>query len=475
MNNTAFTIVGIIAHVFLIIAFLIREHRRPTATLAWLLLLIFAPVLGIIGYWFFGARRFRRTSKKSARVAERLAGAAPENVVDAATTEPRTRLLLRLCDRLATSKASAGNDAKLLIDGAATYRAIIRTITDAKDHVHLEFYIIQPDEVGRGIRDRLVKKAEQGVAVRVLYDAVGSHGLPGDFWRPLNDAGGRAAAFSPIRFLNRFRSRDRIDFRNHRKIVIVDAEVAFTGGINIGREYLGLNPEFGHWRDTHIAIRGPAASSFQRTFAADWMIAADEHLTGERYFPSGEKPPQGDSVVQVVDSGPDQRWMSIARIYVQAMAAAADRIWFSSPYFIPDFVVETALINAALRGVDVRILLPKKNDHRFVGFASRSYYREMLEAGIQIYEYKRGFLHAKALLIDRWLGTVGSANMDMRSFDLNFEINAFVMSGDFVDTLAEQFLHDLTHATPVTLEAVRRTSYPRRLAQATARLLSPLL
>jgi len=266
-----------------------------------------------------------------------------------------------------------------------------------------------------------------------------------------------------------------VDYRNHRKIVVIDGAVGFTGGINIGREYLGLNPEIGYWRDSHVRLKGPAVLGLQQAFVEDWCLATEEILQDRDLFPLPVEPAGPGDEVLVVPSAPGLKWSPLRALYGQAIANAQDRIWITNPYFVPGRVIRLALVTAALRGVDVRLLLPSRSDHVLVSLASHSIYEELLEGGIQIYEYERGFIHAKTLVIDTWVGTIGSANMDMRSFELNFELNAFVFGADFCERLANQFRRDLQDARQVTLEGVRQTGYARRLLMAGARLLSPLL
>ncbi len=478
------TLVVATLQLVIIFGFVLLERRQPAATLAWLMAVLLLPGLGVVLYVVFGSTRMRRATQKASEIERRVEDTLTANGLAvlpqslqaaAAPLEPRTRALIKLGNTVSTTPASTCNRTQVLVNAAATYRAILTAIGTARDHIHVEFYIIQPDRTGVSLRDRLVARAEQGVEVRVVCDAVGSLALPDDFWDPLTEVGGKFAWFAPVNPLYRFRRRDRIDFRNHRKIVVVDGRIGFTGGINVGREYLGLDPDIGHWRDTHLLIEGPAVLSLQQAFAEDWLAASEEQLDDKRYYPDPREPWAGDAIVQVVDSGPDRNWTPIQRIHVQAIAMAQKRVWITSPYFVPDAVVEAALITAALRGVDVRLLLPFKSDNALVGFASRGYYARMLEAGVQVYEYARGFVHAKTMIVDSWVGTVGSANMDVRSFQLNFELNAFVFAEDFCQSLEREFREDLDDATQITLEAVKNTPYWRRLLQSVARLLSPLL
>lgn len=472
-----------VAHVVVVLGFLLVDRRRPETTLAWLLTLAFLPGIGLVLYFVFGTPRHRRRARRLAARTGRLDAllephgwpVRARGVTAAMLEDPRTQSMLKLGRNVDASWASTGNACELLLDGAATYGAIAAAIGAATHHVHVEFYIIRPDDTGRALRDLLVDRARAGVAVRVLCDGVGSSGLPRGFWAPLVAAGGRAAMFHPVSLLSRLRRRDRIDFRNHRKIVVVDGVHGFAGGINVGREYLGLNPDVGHWRDTHVRISGPATLALQRTFAADWLVATGEAVDAAPYYPPAPPLVGHTALVQIVASGPAARWSAIHLLHDQAIALARERIWLTSPYFVPDDVLENALVGAALRGVDVRLLLPARSDAWLVRHASRSYFPDLLDAGVRIFEYGRGFLHAKTMVIDDWMATVGSANLDMRSFYLNFELNAFIYGRPFARELAAAYTRDIAAAREVTAAEIESIGYPRRLLESGARLLSPLL
>jgi cardiolipin synthase A/B len=471
---------AIVLHAVVIGGVLLARRRDPSATLAWILFIVLAPIVGFIVYLTVGRTRMWRTVKRIGRAEAQVRAVlsryetrcrAPAG---GSTLDSRTDAQIGLGNSLASTPASSGNSACVLNDAAATYRDMTAAIEDARDHVHVEFYIVQPDAVGTALRDQLARKAASGVEVRVLCDAIGSIGLPSDFWEPLCAAGGKAASFAPlIKLMPRMRRRDRVDFRNHRKIVVVDGCIGFTGGINVGREYLGLDPSTGRWRDTHIRIEGPAVLSLQQAFLQDWLMTTGETLDDERYFPAAS--PVGDCRIQIIDSGPDQIWPSMELYHAQAIAFARERVWITNPYFIPSQAIESSLTLAALRGVDVRLLLPKKSDSLLVTLASHSYYAGLLQAGVRIFEYGPGFVHAKTMVVDEWMATVGSANMDMRSFNLNFELNAFVFDAGLCRSIAKEFSADLDAATEVTIETEQRAGLIRRLVRAVARLLSPML
>jgi len=482
MYSTIITVGLTLLHVAAIFSLLSSERRRPSSTLAWLLALALIPGGGLIFYLFFGQLRARRVAKKYLEVT-----AALDDVVSHSSAmdslraaefqgDPRTRDLILLGDRLASTPATDGNHAEILIDAEETYEAIRVAIEKATDHVHVEYYVVQPDEAGRALRDLLADRARAGVRVRVVTDGLGSGALPDDFWEPLIDAGGEATVFRPVvRLLARLPWRDRIDYRNHRKIIVIDGLVGFTGGINIGREYLGLDEDLGYWRDTHLRIEGPAVLALQKAFGEDWLQAQKELLDDPRLYPEAAAEHRGDLAISVIDSGPDREHSPISYLLTHGFALARERIWITNPYFVPGPSVEEALTAAALRGVDVRLLLPLHSDSKLVQLASASYFNGLLRAGVKIYRYSRGFVHAKTMVIDHWVGTVGSANMDMRSFHLNFELNAFVFGKEFCDTLAETFERDLDHAEPLNIEDEEKVRPPLRMLRACARMLAPLL
>jgi cardiolipin synthase len=483
------TLLGaIIASIFvgqliLVFGFVLTERRQPAATLAWIMGVFFLPVVGAVLYLVFGMRRMVRHSERYewvARNVEEALGKAGlleglKKLRNGADGVDRTTIMATLGSHVATLPPLAGNQCRALINGPTAYRAMFEAISAARHHVHVQFYVIKPDSTGRALRSRLIERAEAGVQVRVLTDGVGSFSLPNDFWEPLRAAGGQAGVFSPVSLLYRFRKPDRINYRNHRKIVVVDGLTGFTGGINIGAEYLSLDEDIGKWRDTHLQINGNAVVALQRTFAEDWLWATDELLASPLYYPIVGLEAGGTSSVQIIDSGPDRRWSPLQRLYVQAIALAQQRVWITSPYFIPGAVMEEALITASIRGLDVRILLPQKSDHPIVDLASKSHYARLLESGIKIYEYGRGFVHAKTLVVDEWVSSVGSANMDIRSFHLNFEANAFIYDEAFTRELASVFVSDLEDSKMVDLSSEQRVGYLTRLGRGFARLLSPLL
>jgi cardiolipin synthase len=343
-------------------------------------------------------------------------------------------------------------------------------IHDAVSHIHLEFFIIRADRTGEELLRLLTEKAKAGVEVRLLYDSMGGWRLSWSLFKPLLAAGGKVSAFLP---LNPLRSRLQVNMRNHRKLVVIDGRIGFTGGMNIGDEYLGKNHRFGYWRDEFLRIEGPAVAGLQRIFAEDWDWAYDEALNGPTYFP--ELGPVGDATIQIVESGPDQERNGIREIYYAAITSARKHLWIASPYFIPDAGLLDAIHLARYRGVDVRLLTLARPDHYLSFYAGRYYWTDALAAGVQVYEYQRGMMHSKLIMADGEWGMIGSANLDNRSLHLNFEVGCLLHSPALVAEVEKAYLQDLEDARLVEAEVFAQRSFASRLAENACRLLSPIL
>jgi cardiolipin synthase len=446
---------------------LLLQKRSPIATLAWILALGMLPVVGLILYFFVGPRRVHknRLRKLRARLRVRAAAPAPSHAHD--PHEVRSTQLLKLGTRMEGSPASSCDDLTVLVNGVATYAAIEEAIRAARHHVHLEYYIFEADQSGTRLRDLLIERARQGIEVRLLVDAVGSGKASDRFFRPLRDAGGKVARFNRVT-LARLRPR-LLNFRTHRKIVVGDGAVGFTGGINItdtqNEAVLGARA----FRDTHLRLVGAAVRWLQLVFLEDWHYATGHAPMEAIYFPD---PPRGARCVQIVASGPDHDWEAIRNMYFAAIASAEERVLVTTPYFVPDEPILAALVTAALRGVDVRVMVPRRSDSWLVTIAGRSYFDDLIRAGVHVYEYLPGMLHAKTLVVDRDFAAIGTANMDNRSFRLNFEVSAIAHDEAVATRLAEIFEEDARRARVVQR---RHEALPARLAEAGARLLSPLL
>jgi len=442
----------------------LARRREPAVTLAWLLCLLLLPAVGVVLFWVFGRGQVRRSARARQRLlAERRQGEPPP---DLTSLDPTSRALARTAWEVGRVPLSFGNRVDVLLNAEATYPAELAAIAGARQTVDAAYYVFRRDETGRAFREALIEAARRGVRVRVLLDALGCAGS-GGFFRPLRQASGQVARFLPITPLQGW----RLNLRNHRKILVADGVVGFTGGLNVGDEYLGTR-RLGAWRDTHLRIQGPAVHDLAAVFEDDWTFAV-----GGRRGPLGPRPDPlpGGGAVQILPSGPDDRAEAIFRVNLAALAAAQVTIELTTPYFVPDRPVVEALITAALRGVKVRLLLPGKNNQRLTALASRSYWDELLDVGVEIHSYSPGMVHAKTLLIDRRWAAVGSANMDVRSFRLNFEINALLYGAAEAAALGVAFDEDLSLAERVEPSAFRRRSFWWRAAEGGARLLSPIL
>ncbi|SDZ00505.1 cardiolipin synthase [Evansella caseinilytica] len=463
---------------FFIAVVIFLENRNPTKTLTWLIVLGTLPIVGFFFYLLFGQNsRKKKSFKKKAILDEqafhRIEGNRPINESKLSDMADHQQKLFRLAHKLGNTPISYHTDTKVLTDGKETFAYIKQALKAATDHIHLEYYIVRDDQIGREIKEILMEKAKQGVAVRFLYDAVGCWNLSKKYVRDLREAGVQMIPFSPVTFPL---FNHRINYRNHRKIIVVDTAYGFIGGLNIGDEYLGKDRYFGHWRDTHLFVRGEAIRSLQLIFLRDWYYATGETVLKQSYLsPSLPERTDDKGGVQMIASGPDTRWEILKKLFFTMITSAKRSIWIASPYFIPDEDILSAIKIAALSGVDVRILVPSLPDKKIVFYASRSYFPELLDVGVKIYEYHRGFMHSKLIIVDHELASIGTANMDMRSFHLNFEANAFLYETKSVETLVSDFIYDMEHSTMIRLDVFNKRSLAHKVIESTSRLLSPLL
>jgi cardiolipin synthase len=444
---------------------IVLQKRAPAATLSWLFGLALLPYVGFLVYYVFGPQRIHRQRLRRARNRAALPG-TPAGDVDADTAE-----LARLAQATTGLPATTASRVELLVDGAATFDALLQAIGGARYHVHLEYYIFSPDQTGTAVRDALVACARRGVAVRLLLDAVGSSHCPSRFFVPLLAAGGELAWFHPMRL--RIWKRPWLNLRTHRKIVVVDGRVGFTGGINVTDDE-NERVRADAYRDLHLRLAGDVVRLLQLVFAEDWAYA-----TGSRDFIASvvsvmPAPHAGAVRTQVLTSGPDSRWEAIHRLHVGAIHAARQRVWLATPYFVPGEAAMMALTSAALSGLDVRLLVPRSSDSKMVTFAARSYFDELIAAGVKVYEYGPRLLHTKALLVDGDLAIIGSANFDSRSFRLNFEVSMLFRDSGVAAALAQLIEGEFAHAPRVRPDRAR-SLWRVQLPEALARLLSPLL
>lgn len=463
---TLYLTLGWVGYLVWVGGWIVLQKRAPAATLSWLFGLALLPYVGFFIYYVFGPQRIKRQRLRRAR--NRVALPDAEDAVE----EAETIELARLGQATTGLSPTTATQVRLLIDGAATYDALLAAVRAARHHIHLEYYIYAADQTGTALRDALIERARAGVAVRLLLDAIGSSSCPSRFFASLVAAGGEVAWFHPMR-LGRIWKRPWLNLRSHRKIVVVDGRVAFTGGINItDEENERLRSDA--YRDLHVRIEGDAVRPLQRVFVEDWAYA-----TGTRDFISSvakAMPPAhpGPIQAQVLTSGPDSPWEAIHRLHVGAIHAARQRVWLVTPYFVPGGAAMMALTSAALSGLDVRLLVPRMSDKRLVTFAARSYFDDLLAAGVKVYEYGPRMLHTKALLVDEDLALIGSANFDARSFRLNFEVSVLFRDLTVAGELARLIEGEFARA-PRVREQRARSLWTVRLPEALARLLSPLL
>lgn len=448
---------------------IVLQKREPVATLSWLLSLSLLPYLGFAIYFLFGPQKIVRQNLRRHLARRGMGEHAALCPADADCAE--LALLAQATTGLPPSTATA---AQLLIDGGATYDAILDAVATARNHVHLEYYIFEPDRTGTRLRDALVERAQAGVKVRLLLDAVGSSRVGRRFLQPLLDAGAEFAWFHPSRL--RLFARPWLNLRSHRKIVVVDGHIAFTGGINItDEEDERLRDDA--YRDLHLRLEGEIVRSVQQVFVEDWAYASGHgrrHFVGTHLWPHDRVQDGGGISVQTLVSGPDSSWEAIHRLHVGAIHEAKRRVWLVTPYFVPGEAARMALTSAALGGLDVRLLVPRISDSRLVTWAARSYYDELLAAGVEVREYGPRMLHSKVLVCDDNLAIVGSANFDHRSFRLNFELSMLFRDAPFCATLAQFLERELARARRVDPRRPRPL-WRDRLPEALARLASPLL
>jgi cardiolipin synthase len=460
-----------------VIGWVLMTKRDSTAAMAWCLVVILVPLIGAFLFGVFGYNRVNRPLGKRRRHRSLFRTGHPPRTREAAhgsrpgdTPDQTWSRLGSLALQVNAFPVSPGNAITLYHDTQKAFDSLLEAIAAARHHVHLEFFIVRGDSTGHRVVDLLTEKARQGVQVRLLYDAVGGFHLRRRILRPLREAGAKIDTFLPMTLAP---FRFRVNLRNHRKITVIDGKVGFTGGMNIGDEYLGKNAYFGYWRDTFLKLEGPAVAGLQRIFAEDWDFASGEALNGDVYFPDPVL--VGEHVVQVVESGPDQEVNSIRQVYFAAILAARERVWIASPYFVPDVGLLDALRLARYRGVDVRLLTLLKPDHYLSFYASRYYFEDMLNVGAKIYQYAKGMMHSKMLLIDGQWGMVGSANLDNRSLHLNFEAACLLHAPELVAELEKAYRQDLRDAVRLDERTFAARRFRSRLLENACRLLSPTL
>lgn len=457
------------------------ERRDPKSVWGWLLLLFLLPGIGFPLYLFLGIRLHRHSLSRTRKAVDKLNEFACLQRLDSGNRTGRIEDsdTEGYADLIRYNLASAGgvlfeeNDIDIFTDGDQKFEALMADLEQAESFIHMQYYIIRNDVLFERIVKILERKAAGGVQVRILFDAMGCRSVGRSYWKRLREKGIQTTEFFPA-FLKRLQLR--INYRNHRKIVIVDNRVAYLGGFNIGREYLGLDDGFGYWRDTHMRIRGSAVLGLQLCFAQDWSYAAREELSEDiTLFENAGRGQRDHCKIQIVSSGPDDPWQRIRDNYVRLIAKAKERICIQTPYFIPDEAMLNALLIAVRSGIEVRLMIPCKPDHPFIYWATYSYVGELVNAGAECYTYDNGFLHSKGIVVDGEVFCYGTANMDIRSFALNFEVNAVVYSRRKAEEMERIFREDLKECTRITKEVYGSRTLTVRFKEQVCRLLSPVL
>ncbi len=447
----------------------IMYSRTSQGSVAWLLSLFFLPYLTVPLYFIFGWRSFSDYAKIQATLgrSERARRADQLGLTDHEETRDWPVLT-----RVAGMPFLAGNESELLIDGDATFSAIKEGIARAKSVIFFQFFAIHDDALGREMADALIARAEDGVEICFLYDDVGSHALSNKFLKRLTDAGINVCGFNENHRFLKMLGPMRLNYRNHRKLVVIDYAEAFVGGHNVADQYVGRSKWFGRWRDTHVRIKGPAAVACALTFVEDWLWASGKHIELPKV---GEIGMPGDESILIMPTGPADKLEECAIAYVEAAARAKKRLWITSPYLVPSLDVQTALAAAAMRGVDVRILLPEKRDHWTVWLASHAYEDTLVQRGVKVYRYTDGFLHQKVTLLDDELVSIGTLNMDNRSFQINFELTLWFTHERMISKVDAMLEEDFSNAKLTWPDAFQSRSYLFQVLAQGARLLSPIL
>ncbi|MFN8209484.1 MAG: cardiolipin synthase [Bacteroidales bacterium] len=458
---------------------IVFEKRSPVKTLSWILVILLVPFIGIVMYIFFG-RNFRKQkifSKKNILDMEQLSNIAafqvktlPERMTMVGEKVREKDHLIKLVLNNNKSALTEYNKLDILIDGTNTFPAMFKAIEAAERFIHLEFYRLESDILGMKFCDALIEKAKRGVKVRIIYDDVGSWSLSNRLVKKMRRNGVEIHSFMPVQFPW---LTSKINFRNHRKILVVDGLVGFVGGLNIADKYLQGLRDLGKWRDTHLMIQGEAVDALNSVFMVDWYFVSDILLKNEM-FTSENRSLYDRCWIQVASSGPDSDWANIMQVYFSAIATARKYIFISTPYFSPDESVLNAIKTASLSGVDVRLLLPGKSDSVVSYWNTRSYIDELLEAGIKVYLFNDGFNHSKYIVIDDVFSSVGSANVDMRSFELNFEITALIYNESFALRLNEVFQNDLDRSSMVNTADWGNRRRSAKIKESLARIFGPL-
>ncbi len=452
------------------ILIVITENRNPVKSLSWVLVLALLPIAGLILYLFFG-QNLHAKRMVSRRTKQKLRRRDYHSIVniDALPLSHESRQTIRLCHNLCSTPYHTGNRVKIYTSGKEKFEQFLKDLGNAEKYIHIQYYIIEDDHIGNRIKEVLLQCAQRGVEIRVLYDDVGCWSVKPKYFNEMQSAGIQAHPFLKITFPQ---LASRINYRNHRKITVIDGKIGYIGGMNIADRYLnGL--KWGTWRDTHLRIEGPAVQALQMQFAVDWSFECKEVLSDARFFPVVS--PQGSSGIQLAPGGPIGEWANIAMLFLKAITNAKKYVYIQTPYFLPTESLLKALQTAALSKVDVRLMIPRRSDSQILRYASFSYISEMLKAGVKVYFYQPGLLHAKTIVIDEDMCSVGSTNFDFRSFEHNFEANAFIYDTEVNSEMRRIFVEDQQQCERIILHNWRRRPFYQKGFESLMRLLSPIL
>lgn len=447
----------------------ISENRNPIRTLAWVLVLIFLPAFGIVLFYFFGQnnRKMRSISSKY----KEWKGIQHSDLLIAEHNSNKPQQfesLAKLLSQVNNSLILRGSKVEVIISGTRKFEALLNDIEQATDHIHMEYFIFNNDETGRKVKQALMKKASEGVKVRFLYDNVANIGIPSRFYTEMTKAGVEVCPFMKLRFPS-FRSR--VNYRNHRKVVVIDGSIGYIGGMNVGDNY-AVKPS---WRDTHLRIQGRGVYALQFHFFKDWYSTLKKEVEndGGNYFPDSTI--YTNNLLQIASGGPNTEWPNLLQATLSIIISCKKYLYIQTPYFLPTDSLFEALKIAALSGVDVRLMVSFKSDSSYIDPAARSYYSELLRAGLRIFEHQTKFIHAKTMVADDYLSVIGSANMDFRSFESNFEINCYLYDATLAAENKATFLQDLEGCKEVQLAEWERRSWWKRIQESLMRLFSPLM
>lgn len=479
-------IFNLLNHIYLVTVWsiavlIVLENRNPVKTMSWVLVLVLLPYVGLILYIFFGQnyRKQKLISRKSIKQIELINGyydilknKFTINQINLPKNLEKHRRLISLLFRNNHTLFTANNKLSILNNGTEKFPKLLKDIRQAKSFIHLEYYIFDDDEIGNSIIDALFQKIKEGVEVRMIVDDVGSWHLKHKFFKKLRSGGIEVHSFLKVRFPF-FTSK--INYRNHRKIVVIDGNIGYTGGLNVADRYVKGVKKMGPWRDIHLKVEGDAVHSLQSVFILDWYFVSRQRIKDSKYFPEVSLPKPGNIRMQIAWSSPDSDWKTIEQAFFKAIAGAEDYLYLESPYFLPTDSILMGLKTAALSGTDVKLIVPGKSDALITEASSHSYLKEILQAGVKVYFYQHGFLHSKLLLTDDSLTSIGSANMDFRSFEDNFEVTSFIYDPKTTRLAKQMFLYDLSQSKEIKLEEWKQRKLFKKFLESLARLFSPLL